>query len=341
MVKTEMDDLDHIVVGQELDGGWQVLEPRRIEHDRAGANRTYIAKHPDGRTAFVKVLDPRALGSLELLELQVQQFRYEKEILEKCGQRNMRRVVRALTSGELHIEGRLPIVLRYLVFEWADSDVRSQTDLDERVHVAASLRWLHHVATGLQELHFSSISHQDVRPANVLVMPDRAAKIGSLSRAHDQVRPRPGGDAQADPICAPPEVLYGASNRSHEDRRAEDLYALGSLAVFLFTGVGLNARIAHYMPLIHHWTQWQGSFGDMLEHLRSYYDQAIENFASQVDEVVREELVLAVRWLTDPDPKLRGDPTSRRGRSPYNVERFVSLFNVLANKAAIKTRPAA
>ena len=184
-----MDELDNFMVGKVLDGGWRVVEPRHVERDATSANRTYVAKQADGRTAFVKVLDPRGQKSLEEQEVQLQQFRYESDILAKCGERNMRRVVRALSTGELQVEGTLTVTVRYLVFEWAESDVRSQTDLEQRVHLTMSLRWLRHMATALMELHFSSITHQDVKPANVLVMPNLSAKLGDLGHAYDHARP--------------------------------------------------------------------------------------------------------------------------------------------------------
>jgi len=52
-----MDDLDNFMVGQMLDGHWRVAEPRYVERDTTSPNRTYVAKHADGHTAFVKVLD--------------------------------------------------------------------------------------------------------------------------------------------------------------------------------------------------------------------------------------------------------------------------------------------
>jgi serine/threonine protein kinase len=333
-----MDDLDEFMLGKVLDDNWKVIEPRHVERDTTTANRTYVAQRTDGRVAFVKVLDPRGHGSLEEQEIQLQQFRYESEILEKCGTRHMRRVVRALTSGELRSTGALSVTVRYLVFEWAESDVRSQTDLEQRVHVATSLRWLHHMATALQELHFSSITHHDVRPANVLIMTNRTAKLGDLGHACDQARPRPGGDCTPDPSCAPPELLYGGNNTSIEDRFAADMYALGSLAIFLFTGVGLNVQMARHMPEMHHWSHWRGSFKDALLHIRAYYDLAIDDFASQINGEISDrfvdKFVAAVRWLTDPDPALRGEPTNKQfTHSPFNLERFISLFNVLASDA--------
>jgi eukaryotic-like serine/threonine-protein kinase len=89
--------------------------------------------------------------------------------------------------------------------------LRSQIDLDERSHLAVVLRWLHHVATGLQQLHFSEIAHQDVKPANILVMADRTAKIGDMGRAHRRAVPMNYLKQERDRTYAAPELLYGGS----------------------------------------------------------------------------------------------------------------------------------
>ena len=64
-------------------------------------------------------------------EMPLEEFNSEKEIVELCGQRNMRRIVRASV---------------------AKSD-------DDQVIVALSC--LHHMPTALHELHFSTIAHQN------------------------------------------------------------------------------------------------------------------------------------------------------------------------------------
>jgi hypothetical protein len=72
---------------------------------------------------------------------------------------------------------------------------------------------LHHSAVALHELHYSKITHEEVKPSHVLVLPEGDAKLGGFARARDQERPKPAADAGRDPVWAPPEVLYGRQVR--------------------------------------------------------------------------------------------------------------------------------
>lgn len=168
-----------------------IREPRHMQRDSASACRSYVAENEKGEYAFVKVLDPRANGSLEEAQKHLSLFIYEKDVVDVCGHRNMHRVIRGLKYGTLKTPEPFSMSLHYLIFEWADCDLRSQIDLDERSHLSVVLRWLHHAATGLQQLHFSEIAHQDIKPANILVMPNRTAKLGDLGRAFSQSVPWP------------------------------------------------------------------------------------------------------------------------------------------------------
>ena len=331
----EVDELDRFFVGRELPRGWRVESVRSVQRDAPASCRTYVGHGPNGNLVFIKVLDPRGRSSLVDQKSALDDFAYESALLEKCGTRNMRRVIRGLDADSIRVEGILPIQIQYLVFEWADSDARSQLGNDELTHTRSSLRWLHHMATALHELHFSNITHQDLKPANVLVMPERDAKLGDLGSASDSTQPRLRGDMARDPTWAPPEYLFNAMADSFDSRCAADMYQLGSLAVFLFSSVGLTALMARHMPHLHHWSAWQGTYKDALPYLRTYYNNALEDYRSSSPEWVVEDLVVTVRQLTDPDPDLRGHPRNRAGFGlRYGFERFVSAFNVLAEKAA-------
>src|ERR1700688_2105204 len=96
-----MDELDTLLIDRELTGGWIVREPRYVQRDAASACRTYLARNSKGENAFVKVLDPRANGSLEEAQNNLSQFIYEKDVVEVCGARNMHRVIRGLEYGTI------------------------------------------------------------------------------------------------------------------------------------------------------------------------------------------------------------------------------------------------
>jgi hypothetical protein len=84
-----MDELDQFIIGRELAGGWVVEASREIHRDAASACRCYLARTKHDHTAFVKVLDPRANGSLQAAQRQLEQFIYERHIIDVCAERDV------------------------------------------------------------------------------------------------------------------------------------------------------------------------------------------------------------------------------------------------------------
>jgi serine/threonine protein kinase len=178
------------------------------------------------------------------------------------------------------------------------------------------------------------IAHQDLKPSNVVTF-DRTTtgeidttKIADLGHAHDRRIPKPGVDRviAGDPSYAPPEQLYNSCPTDWDARRfAADLYQLGGLSVFLMTGVGATELMGGHLRPEHHWDVWLGgSYADILPHLVEATDA----------ELVRDEVVVLTRMLLDPDPTRRAHPKNLGGAgAPYGLERFISRFNVLAEKA--------
>ncbi len=208
-------------------------EPRHVQRDSPSACRAYVARNAKGENAFVKVLDPRANGSLQDAQNNISQFIYERAIVDVCTERKMHRVIFGAWNTEFsNTPEPFSASLHYLIFEWAPCDLRSQIDLDERSHLAVVLRWLHHVATGLQQLHFSEIAHQDVKPANILVMENQTAKIGDMGRADRHAVPMNHVKQERDPTYSAPELLYGGIVSSFDYRCAADMYAFGGSAFF-------------------------------------------------------------------------------------------------------------
>jgi len=335
------------LIGKQLRDGWTIEGRREFSPHATGGRHSlgYIAKHPDGRQAFIKLLDPTlnrdAPDPLDDLRLRIEVFQYEQKLVEKCQRQRMSRVVRAIDAGELTDDlDSNPIY--YLTFELAECDLREQADLERRFDLAFRMRVLHQASVGLQQLHWAQIALQDLKPSNVLIFSDNKTKLGDLGHAHELGNPRPGPVRviAADPTYAPPEQLYSHIPEDWGTRRlSADLYQLGSLAVFLFAGVGITSLLSGQLRPEHHWDVWMGEYQDVLPYLREATDAALDELATATETTVREELVQLVRYLTEPEPTRRGHPKNIAGNgATFGIHRFVSRFNVLATRAEFELR---
>ena len=123
----------------------------------------------------------------------------------------MDRVVWALEDGSVKVDDSLFGRVNYLILETADCDVRTYLSGMQDVDIAWLLRALHHIATGLMQLHQEGIAHQDAKPSNVLVFNGATSKIADLGCASlkGTASPRDDCAAAGDLRYAPPELLYG------------------------------------------------------------------------------------------------------------------------------------
>ena len=335
--------------GMKLDNGWTV--DRRIQRTPGAtgglSSEQYLVSNDVGAKAFLKALDYSiALNKPNtpvLLQAMTQAFLFEQRLLEDCARARMTHVVRALDSGSVDVPGFGPVSkVDYLIFEWAETDVRQARDGWDPIDIAWALRVLHNVAVGLWQLHGRGITHQDIKPSNVLVFDRRLSKIGDLGRAAMR-----GFNAPHDalPIAgelayAPPELLYGyididASNR----RRATDVYHLGSLGMYLYTGIGATAWLAKELPNSLQWGTYTGDYESVLPYVREAFNRAMLRMSQMLEPELREQILPMVRELCDPDPHQRGDPWMRsRAANPYSLERYISKFDLVARRAELQLR---
>ena len=75
-----------------------------------------------------------------------------------------------------------------------------------------------------------------------------------------------------DRTYAPPELLYEYVVNDFVPRRiGTDLYMLGNLAAFLFTGVNVTESIMANIDMQHHWTKWRGTYLEVLPYLQEAF----------------------------------------------------------------------
>lgn len=332
-----------------LDGGWRVLDLIEKGPEATGGffSRQYRVQSEDGRVAFLKALDiTRALEDspdpARALEALTTAFNYERDVLGHCKKKNLSRVVTVLEDGKIRVRPGVDGVVQYLIFEHAESDIRERMNRANAIDNFLRLEVLHHVATGLHQLHGIEIAHQDLKPSNVLLF-QNGSKIGDLGCASRKGSSNPREEAHiiGDIQYAPPELLYHAVPVEWNERRfACDLYLLASMVVYLFSGAALTPLLVFEIPDEMRPSNWTGTFQDVLPFVRKAFDLAVKRFTVYVsDPLLVPELDQTVRQLGDPEPLLRGHPLNRArsSQNQYSLERYVTRFDLLAKRARLRS----
>lgn len=331
-----------------LPNGWVVVGRANSALGSTGAffSVGYVVESSvTGQRAFLKALNlERILGDsdepLIALDAAIRIFNFERELCERC--QRMDRVVTILDSGDVRTDTSNPLtIVPYLIFEQATGDVRAFLEATRDLDVAWALRTLHHVANGLQQLHRVDIAHQDVKPSNVLVFGRDLSKIADLGNASSRSQQGPFDNHQlaGAKAYAPPELLYGQlASEFNERRLACDMYLLGSMLAFFFTGASMTSMLMQHLPvplrprIIN--GHWSGDYNSVLPFVQEAFAKSLDEFGVTVPDPLRADLVLLLRQLCDPDPKRRGNPRARMALhgNPYSLEYFVSRLHALATR---------
>lgn len=331
--------------GKTLDGGWIVGEliDRPLGSTGGHFSASYLIRSGDGRRAFLKAMDyTGALRSPDpaiALQAMTSAYNFERDVLRKCRNRSLSRIVRVLDAGTLPSEsgGNPSDVVQYLIFELADGDIRSFVNANRSFDLAWRFRLMHHITAALRQLHGVGIAHQDVKPSNVLIFPNDRTKLADLGRASDRQGESPFDElyCAGDKTYAPPELLYNEISRDWEARRlACDMYLLGSIIVFFFTGVSMTHLILSRLNDGQHPDDWTNSYREVLPYIQTIFLQIIREIKTNIPEECADDIADIVKQLCNPAPECRGHPTNiSTGVGRYSLERYVSLFDRLAKKA--------
>jgi serine/threonine protein kinase len=310
----------------------------------------YLVVDNHGREAYLKALDysaafenpdpPRALQALTTA------FNFERDLLAKCTDRRLRRVVSALDSGTVKVPGILGLAanVSYIIFELATGDIRTQVAQWRQFDFAWALRSLHHSAVGLQELHDTHIAHQDLKPSNVLVFPVVGSKLADIGRASYI-----GTPSRNDTLQIAGEIGYAAPEQQYgwqpftdfSSRFLVDNYHLGSLIFFFFLGcsathaVGLRLSQRHLKQFTH------TDFLKDLPYIQQAFQEALDALSTSTQAKtgrLSKEIVMIAQQLCEPDPRLRGDPNVLASKHVprYDLQPYISRFNRLARAAELR-----
>lgn len=313
--------------GETLDGGWTVGERLDRFADATGGlcSVGYIVRKEDGTEAYMKALDyQRAIREhlsrfSEVMGSMLDAYNHEKSLNDRCADARLSRVVKSLTAGALAVE-HSEIPVNYIIFELAEGDVRQR--LGRAGSSAAwKLRTLHQAAVGLSQLHSRGIIHQDIKPSNVLTFESEGAKIGDLGSAwfNGETAPLLDQAFGGDPDYAPPECLFGFElSDGRAKLLARDMYLLGSLIMFVLSGVDATTALITHLPADVRPQRSSHTFETALPYLREASDAMLDAFAAGLEIDEADEVRDLVSQLCDPDPRTRGDR--------YAIGRYANRF---------------
>ncbi|MBU8921214.1 MAG: protein kinase [Bacteroidales bacterium] len=337
--------------GLSLHGGWKVKSIiRRLPNSTGGHfSIGYLVEDSTGREAFLKALDfsgafqspdpPRKLQAMTTA------YNFERDLLAKCENRSLRRIVTPISDGTVNAPGNHGLLgnVPYLIFDLASGDLRGTVQKLGAFDLAWSLRTLHQTTIGLRQLHSVGIAHQDLKPSNVLLFADSGAKVADLGRASDIAAssetdrfPIPG-----DVGYAPPEQTYGwrlSSDFYH--RYIADLYHLGSMLFFLTCGISATHALHHKISVAQNKSFTRTDFLRDLPYIENAFVEILVDLRSTISPYAQDltdEIVLIAEQLCQPDPRRRGDSKVRSTLKPqHDLQSYVSRFDRLARRTELR-----
>lgn len=335
--------------GETLPGGWVLTEKyTKGDGDTGGNFSVQYRAVKDGEDFFVKVIDiEKALQGRNLMDLtnvlqqQLRAFDYERELLEKCRDHSLSKVVRVIEANLIPIDSSNPYPVPFLVFEKADGNVREYIKFQDEVDFVWKLKSLHDVATGLEQLHSVQVIHQDLKPSNILQFKENS-KISDLGRSKTYTgnglydKYMMSGDRTYAPLEIHPQFAFLRPVQWLDMNLAMDSYELGNLMTFYFSGMNMTALLMEKLKRI------GMSVNTTNEEMKSYLDICFEQSVEEVKDCIiykefREDIRLMIYQLCNPDPNLRGDPKTIRERgSSYALHRYISKLDLLKRRAEVK-----
>ena len=334
------------LLGRILRSGWSVLKIIEKEEFQTGAYFSVCYEvEKNGEKGFLKAFDfvpfkrmaEAGKTTMDIMGDMINAYNYEKELSQICKNGHVTQVAFVKDFGEEYIEGFSDPIVPYLIFELADGDVRKLLHYSNKLDMTWKFKSLHSIAKGINQLHKLEISHQDIKPSNILIF-DGNTMIGDLGRALCKFLniPHKNEVFAGDNRYAPPEILYRYYESEWRRRLfSTDCYLLGSLVVFYFSGISMTAMLKKYIPENMQWHNWRGEYNDVIGYVLDAFSQSLDEIENCVEgEYFKSELRNIIEQLCYPIPSKRGHSklVGIKGNQ-YDLERFITKLDVLMNKA--------
>lgn len=336
--------------GRTIKGVWKVKQLLKKEPGQSGAvfSIPYLVEK-DGKTYFMKAFNFGTFFQMQssdgqntsnVLRKMLEAYEYEKDLSIRCQEHYVTKVSCVTDFNEEFVDGFSVPYVPCLIFELAThGDVRKMLSFSKQLDDAWRFKSLHDIALGLRQLHTIDISHQDLKPSNVIVFENEESKLCDLGRSvcSKLKGPYDNRSFTGDGNYAPPEIWYGYYDKDWNRRSfAIDCYMLGSMVVFYFTHTTMSALLAKHLPEEFHFLKWKGSYEELIPYMKKAFAESLDKIKECIHgSIFEEDIIWLITLLCNPFPEERGHPSNQKKSNPYTMEQFISKFDLLRHKAEI------
>lgn len=338
----------HNLEGMTLKQGWIVSKKHiKDKGDTGGSFSVCYDVERNGKKYFMKAFNingfigimGKSKTFMEYMQEMSNAFQYEKNLSLYCQERKVTKVSFVIDSGEESISGYTFPIVPYLIFEMADCDVRRKINYSDSLDFSWKLKSLHDIAVGIKQLHGIDVSHQDIKPSNILLF-NSESKIGDLGRSMCPALHGPYDELafSGDRTYSPPEVWYlSQQNEWHERNFAIDCYLLGSMITYYISGISMSAHLKKNIDLLYP-TGLSNSFKNDEPYLLNAFIISLNEIKDIIPiQSVKDEIIELIELLCHPNPVKRGHPKSIKDKgNNYSLERFVTKLDLLQKKVSFE-----
>jgi serine/threonine protein kinase len=340
----------HSLLGLKLKNDWIVTEKIEPQDGSTGGffSVCYIVQNNDEK-AFLKALNFNAFFQMfpgqsvvKILQEQTNAFEFEKNLLLRCKNNNLTKVSLILDEGEEIVDGFTIPNVPYLIFEIAEGDIRSNIKFSNNSDLAWKIKSLHDIAVGLEQLQKVGISHQDLKPSNVLLYENAiVSKIGDLGRSLCSNIKAPHDDGisfTGQMNYSPPEFLYGYVQPDWNQRvNSTDMYLFGSLITYYFIGMNMTALMYKHLDTRFRWTVFSGNFSQVQDYLKDAYFKALDEISTSIgNKSFSSDLIEIIKYCCYPIPEERGHRQSiKEVGNQFNFRRAISKLDLIKRRSEL------
>jgi serine/threonine-protein kinase len=210
-------------IGKVIDSRYEILE----QIGRGGMAKVYKAKDRRlNRIVAIKVLK-EGLSQDEKISQKFEQEALSAASLNHSG------IVSVYDTGEFE---SIPYIVMELIQGQTLKEIMKR---DGKIDILSSVKIAEKIAGALQYSHERGIIHQDIKPANIMILPSGEIKVMDfgIARAINNPTDNPAIDDQTNSVVGTAQYLSPEQAKGEMTDSRSDIYSLGIVLYELATGV--------------------------------------------------------------------------------------------------------